>query len=714
MNMKRFLLSILCCLLAVVSGFAEEVKYTVSTASSVSVSGTAPEGSSATFKNTYTNNKVQLTSGNSMTLTLSGFAGNKITGIKLSMKSNQSGGAGNFSATVGATEISSISSAKFNAAQWNGSWSTSYVDINPNVTETEVKDSENVVITIAATANSLYCQSFTITYEPISGGDTGGEEPETPDPEVPGTPENVEGGTVTFTASKNGYSNPTVVEEVKMGDYVTVDFNTGTNPNNNSPTYYSSGTAIRCYGGNTFTITSTAGNITEIVLTYGTGGNSNEITTNVGTFTTNTWTGSSKSVKFTISGSTGNRRIAGISVTYEGTNSGTPEVENVQAPVISCNKEEYAVGEEAIVTITTTTEGATIYYSLDGSEPTTVYVDAIPLNETTIVKAIAKKEGANNSPVTEKTIVFKEFVTLVNATVAEAIAAYKSEDKIAPNATIVGYIVGAINGNNISGANFEGDWSTNSNILLADNADETNIENCLLVQLPSGNVRSALNLVDNPDNHKKKVILTGSVEAYFTVAGLKNTSAYTFIEETWGSLYLLNAIDIPGDVKAYIVTGVGSDYVSLTQITGALPANTGIIYYGAWTPNLSAVVVNEEANVTGNLLKGTATATLIEEEAFVLAKVDGEVGFYKAQMNKQDGNAFLNNANKAYLPASALTASMQGASGFKFRFDNQTTGIEGAPALNTAKAIYDLSGRKVNNATAPGLYIINGKKVMVK
>ena len=91
--------------------------------------------------------------------------------------------------------------------------------------------------------------------------------------------------------------------------------------------------------------------------------------------------------------------------------------------------------------------------------------------------------------------------------------------------------------------------------------------------------------------------------------------------------------------------------------------------------------------------------------------VDGVVGLYKAEMN---GGVFLNNANKAYLPVSALTASAQGAKALKFRFDDQTTGINGVATGKKPEVIFDLYGRKVNNATAPGLYIINGKKVMVK
>lgn len=52
------------------------------------------------------------------------------------------------------------------------------------------------------------------------------------------------------------------------------------------------------------------------------------------------------------------------------------------------------------VAIATTTDGATIYYTLDGNTPTTsssVYSNAISLTETTTVKAIAVKDGLSNS-----------------------------------------------------------------------------------------------------------------------------------------------------------------------------------------------------------------------------------------------------------------------------------------------------------------------------
>ena len=147
----------------------ETVTYTVASTSSVTKTGTAPSGSTAVYSSTYTN-KYQLTKGNSMTLTLSGYDGVEITGLILSMRSNGSGGAGYLSMTSGSTTISSIGSSTsgvaFNNSKWHGSYSTNYVDVTPSLTSTVIANGADIVITIGATVNSLYCQSFTLTYEP--------------------------------------------------------------------------------------------------------------------------------------------------------------------------------------------------------------------------------------------------------------------------------------------------------------------------------------------------------------------------------------------------------------------------------------------------------------------------------------------------------------------------------------------------------------------
>ena len=392
--------------------------------------------------------------------------------------------------------------------------------------------------------------------------------------------------------------------------------------------------------------------------------------------------------------------------------------ETVANPVISPYSVTFNEGETLNVTIETTTEGADIYYTLDGTEPSAehgeLYEGEIEITATTTVKAIAVKDGCNDSGVVTKTYTMK--VTLGRLSVAEAIAAYDANNKA--DVTIVGYIVGVVN-NNVN--EFTGSTTVNKNLLIADNPNETNGENCIPVQLPSGTVRNELNLKDNSGIYKKKVALTGSLETYFKVAGLKEVSAYEFVEEeepateTWSSFYAIFPVAIPEGVEAYIVTAANAGYVTLTQIYNAVPANTGVILKGG---SIKATNDNyysgEVTEVTGNLLKGTMINDYIIEEAYVLAKVDGVIGLYKAEMNQLEGTAWLNNANKAYLPASVVPTSAQGAASFSFRFGEGTTGVENVVVENGVNVIFDLTGRKVESISAPGIYIVNGVKRVVR
>ena len=143
------------------------VTYTTSSGSP-SASGNTITGATASFSdNTNQNNHTQMLASGNMTLTLTNLGGINISNITLSMKSNSSKGAGtlcystdggsNWTYLVG----SSGSGVNFNNASWHGSWSTSYVDVSKDVTLNNVTQ---LKIKIDATANSLYCQSFKLTY----------------------------------------------------------------------------------------------------------------------------------------------------------------------------------------------------------------------------------------------------------------------------------------------------------------------------------------------------------------------------------------------------------------------------------------------------------------------------------------------------------------------------------------------------------------------
>lgn len=169
---QRFFLSLCLMIVGCLGGavWAETVTYTITSSSAVSTSGTAPTGSSATFKNTYTT-KDQLIGGKTMTLTLSGYAGKSISGITLSMKSNKTAGSGYLSVTAGETPLATIGSSSngiaFEDGLWNGKYTNTYTDVKPSMSNSSyiIQNGENVVIVIGATINSLYCESFTLTYE---------------------------------------------------------------------------------------------------------------------------------------------------------------------------------------------------------------------------------------------------------------------------------------------------------------------------------------------------------------------------------------------------------------------------------------------------------------------------------------------------------------------------------------------------------------------
>lgn len=83
------------------------------------------------------------------------------------------------------------------------------------------------------------------------------------------------------------------------------------------------------------------------------------------------------------------------------------------------------------------------------------------------------------------------------------------------------------------------------------------------------------------------------------------------------------------------------------------------------------------------------------------------LGFYWGADN---GGAFKVKAGTAYLAVSAGDATAKG-----FTLNGEATGIEGINAnVENAKAIYNLNGQRVATMAKPGLYIVNGKKVVRK
>ena len=144
--------------------------------------------------------------------------------------------------------------------------------------------------------------------------------------------------------------------------------------------------------------------------------------------------------------------------------------------------------------------------------------------------------------------------------------------------------------------------------------------------------------------------------------------------------------------------------LTMTEVAGReIPAGKAVILKST-AASIMLTPAATTATLEGNALQGTATEITNPGNAYVLNKKDGVVGFYKLQAGKTIG------ANKAYLIYSGSSAPS-----FLNFVEGNVTGIEMPKAETTDSnaEVYDLQGRRVANPTK-GMYIVNGKKVVIK
>lgn len=201
-----------------------------------------------------------------------------------------------------------------------------------------------------------------------------------------------------------------------------------------------------------------------------------------------------------------------------------------------------------------------------------------------------------------------------------------------------------------------------------------------------------------------------------------NSSAFTFEEVTYPNTINFNAAQningvshiatfsapfatiIPAGVKAYYVSAKGTEATMTAIDAQVIPANQGVILTSESGAAATMVPAAGEtaATITGNQLGHSAgvAKTLTAGEGYILGNGSEGTAFYPCKAGSLP-------SNKAYLLGN-------GESAIVMNFGNAVTGINTIAAPASAKApIFDLSGRRVVKATK-GLYIQNGKKVIVK
>ncbi len=165
-NIRLLLSCILLCLSLGAYATEYSVTYVPISSSAVEMSGDAPDGAVATFVKTGAGAMPsRLLAGETACLQLAGFDGKIIKSITLRMKSNKSSGAGSLTITCGNTALSTIDNASFANKSWAGKYQMNLVDIKPDIKQYKVGEGEVLTINLMSSQNSIYCTSYTITYD---------------------------------------------------------------------------------------------------------------------------------------------------------------------------------------------------------------------------------------------------------------------------------------------------------------------------------------------------------------------------------------------------------------------------------------------------------------------------------------------------------------------------------------------------------------------
>ena len=542
----------------------------------------------------------------------------------------------------------------------------------------------------------------------------------------------------------------------------------------NDGKYYNTGKGIRVYGGGTMTIAAKSGKMSKIVITYSGSSYAPSAASvvNVGTYdvATHTWTGDAASVVFTRPSGTGHWRVQSITVTLSGA---TP---TCATPSISPNGGSFLGSQE--VSITCDTDGATIYYTLDGNDPTTSstqYNGAFTITESKTVKAFAVKGGMNNSEVASATFTKTTVSANIAAFVAtgsagfvqltDALVTYKNgttayiED--ASGAILLYHCAGDLEaGDKINGImnvtsytvysnlpeiqNFSlmdgytktsGNTVTPTEVTLATLLADYNSYLSRYVVIKGATVTSAFDsknctIQQGVDeialrDQNSSATLTSTLGANINVTAhvaiystTKQIAVYeqSQIEEyapisisdaglaTFASDFDLDFTSVEG-VEAYIAKEEAGA-VKLTKVN-KVPAGTGVLLRstaGGAVAKDVPVAASADAIAENIFVRGTGATVATDAGAgktnYVLGKKSGVVGFYKA-------NGATVGADKAYLQTTVSAARIN------IDFDDATA-IEAVKAQNVENGqFFNVAGQRVAQPTK-GLYIVNGKKVIIK
>lgn len=428
--------------------------------------------------------------------------------------------------------------------------------------------------------------------------------------------------------------------------------------------------------------------------------------------------------------------IKSITVVWN-TTGGGGSVETVAAPEINPASQKFSKAFDATIT---GAEGTTLKYTLDGTDPansqtaTVVKAATATVNipaQTTTLKAIALK-GDLVSQVAEAVYTYRA-PSENDGTFAKPYTVEEFVELVKPQPTQDVWVKGTILGFMENGG-YNPNPSSNENTNVCIGTTDGRVY--MGVKLEKGSIFRELGL--NKKVGTELMVKGKYTEDYFLKPGMKNEPTYLYIADPTQALASINVkttegyatyyndklgVTIPEgiDAKCGVITDVnnGALTIDYRYAAGAeIPAGNAVLVKAGKAMQIPLIVSKHTSNVIAeNMLKGQATTgDFIADPDYKYYKLaynnyntkEG-LGFY---FGAENGGAFTVPAGMAYL---AVTRSMAVKC---FLLDGSATGIEGIEAGQTAEAVktvYTLDGRKVEAQKLPkGIYIVNGKKVIVK
>ena len=206
---------------------------------------------------------------------------------------------------------------------------------------------------------------------------------------------------------------------------------------------------------------------------------------------------------------------------------------------------------------------------------------------------------------------------------------------------------------------------------------------------------------------------TGSNGCYFGLKQITLYNGYRFATTATSNIDNVatfsasSPVTFSSDATAYIAINSDNKQVTLSPLNGALAAGKGAIVSKATTGDIYAYVSTEATDSRNNQLVGSGDATkeLTDGNYYIFNKPGEEAVF--SPLDKSASTTLA--ANKA-----ALKTATTGGQALTLDFGSVTGINTVTTAMPATNATFDLSGRKVSGKLPAGLYIKNGKKLLIK